>query len=467
MPEIQLPIIRGDKKNQNIDYTDRLPKNMIAVAKQIRGANGYLISHDGLKRYGEAVGVDRGGFYNDRLQKHLRVSGPKLITVDTLGTVTEVGDIAGSGQASMSYSFNNQLIVAGGNAYLYNGTTLSQITDPDLGNPIDACWIDSYFFYTDGENIYHSLISDESQIDPLQFATAEFMPDKSLGVMQTPDNLVMVFGRYSIEYFVNQANPQFAFSRIAQKSMKVGIVGTHCKCELDGAVFILGGRREESPSIYVLGAGSATRLATQTVDEIIGQYTESELSTSVLESRTDERDKLLIVRLPNHTLVFNMSAAPAVGTENAWSVLSYGISDERWLGANGVFDPRIGQWIYGSSSENGLYSLDKQKGAQNNTPSMYEFFTNIVPVKNARVGNIEINTIAGFNTDLIEIFMAVSYDGVFDGTEYISVYSGPLQYGKRLVIRRAVGYVADEFSLSFRCLSKDKINVSNLVVNYV
>ena len=45
------------------------------------------------------------------------------------------------------------------------------------------------------------------------FATAEFMPDDSLGVAKTQDNKVAVFGRYTIEYFQNVATENFAFQR--------------------------------------------------------------------------------------------------------------------------------------------------------------------------------------------------------------------------------------------------------------
>ena len=466
MPSIQLPIVRGDKTTAQTDYGDRLPKNMIAVSKEIRGAAGYLISADGLKSFGAGLGLDRGGYYSDRQGKHCRVSGGRFITVGTDGAVTNVGAISGAGQASFAQSFNSLCVVTDGKAWRYVGGSLVQITDPDLKAPIDVCWIDGYFFFTDGQYIYHTQPNNEALIDPLDYATAEFMPDKSLGVMQTQDNFVLVFGRYSMEYFVNQANVDFAFSRIAQKSIQAGIVGTHCKCMLSGMVFILGGRKDETASFHVVQAGGIENLSTQTVDEIFSSYTEAELSTAVLESRTDERDQLVIVRLPRHTLMYNHKAAMTIGKQNAWSVLSYGVSNDVWLGANGVFDPRIAKWVYGSVYDGGIYTLDKTSAALNGTAVECEFSTPLVPAKNVRVGDIELNTIAGYNKSDVVLFMSVSFEGAFVSSEMIQVYSGPLQYGRPLLIRRAVAYVSHEFSLQFRCVSKDKINVSNLVVNY-
>lgn len=465
MPEIQVPIVRGERTS-NTDYIDKLPKNLIAVAKNIRGAAGYLISHDGLKRFGNALGVDNGGFYNDRQGIHYRASAGRLIKVGADGSVVNMGAIS-SGQASFAYGFNNQLVVAGGNAWLSNGTTLTQITDPDLGNPIDCCWIDNYFFFTDGEYIYHTVANNEAAIDPLQYSTAAFMPDKSLGVITTQDNLVLVFGRYSMEYFVNQANPQFAFSRISQKSMYGGIVGTHAKCMLDGQVFILGGRKDESVGLHAVGAGQLTKLSTRTVDDIINSYTEAELASAVLESRSDARDQIIIVRLPQHTLVFNYGVVKAVGLENAWSTLSYGVSNGIWLGANGVFDPRISKWVYGSALNNGLFTLDSTTAALDGTDVETEFSTPILPLPSGRIGTMELATVSGYSSKQVQLALAVSHNMRDESMEYLVVYSDPFVFGRHFKIRRAVGFVVGDVSMSFRCVSADKVNFANLRIEYV
>ena len=143
----------------------------------------------------------------------------------------------------MPYSFETQAVIANGDMFLYDGTTFSQITDPDLGDPIDGVWVRGYYFLTDGENVYHTDINDESSIDPLKFSTAEFMPDKSLGVAKTQDDKVMVFGRYTLQYFIDVATANFAFSNIETRAQKIGIVATHAKCESGGNWFITGGRK--------------------------------------------------------------------------------------------------------------------------------------------------------------------------------------------------------------------------------
>jgi len=237
MSEIALPLIKGDKVDTNVDYRDALPVNMYAVQREILGAKGYMLCFPGLTQVATAIGVDRGAVFNDRFTKHYRVSGGQLVDVDAAGVVTSLGAISGSAQCAMPFSFNTQCVITDGNMYLYDATSgFRQVTDPELGSPLDATWVNGYYFLTDGEYIYHTDISNEESIDPLKFATAEFMPDKSLAVGKTTDNKVIVFGRHSIEYFVDSANANFAFSRIETRAQKIGVVATHAKCEAGGTV---------------------------------------------------------------------------------------------------------------------------------------------------------------------------------------------------------------------------------------
>lgn len=465
MPMIQVPLMRGDDVTADTDYSDFLPKNFTGIVKQVREAQGYMLTTDGLKRMFVAVGEDRGGFFNDRQNKHFRVSGDRLITVDSLSTFTDIGTISGVGQCSMPYSFQSQLIVSGGNVYRYASGVLSLLTDVDFGRPIDADWIDGYYFFTDGEYLYHTLASDETQVAPTDYAVAEIMPDKSLAVMRTPDNLMMVFGRYSAEYFYNDGTANFAFSRISQKSMKVGICGTYCKAELDGDIYVLGGRRYESPSFYALQSGSAASISTRTVDKVIAQYNESELSSVVLEGRVKAGSSYLIARLPRHTLAFNVSIARKFGADNAWSILSTGVSNDRWIGCNGVFDPNLSQWVYGCNDDGRVFHLDSTSSAQDGEYAECELQTPFIPLDKKRISQIELNTIPGFVSEDTTIFFSVSPDGYVLSSDWVQMYSNPLDYEEKFYIRR-IGYFKDDAVLRFRSLTKDKLNLSMLVVSY-
>lgn len=470
MPSVTLPIVRGEATDAQTDYVDFLPKNLYAVPKQVRGDSSYLISHDGLKllaNFTESFGFqrDRGGFYNERQGKHFRVINSALVILEPTGSIVKVIDIPGVEQASFSYSFNSTLIVCENRGLRYlDDDTIVEYTDPDFRSAIDCTWTGGYYVFTDGEYLFHSDIDDEAAIDSLQYATAEISPDGTLGLLTTQDDLLMVFGRYTIQYFYNAANAQFAFTNIAQKAINAGIVGTYAKTSLLGDVFILGGRKNESPSFYIVGGGDIKPIATRTIDKIIAQYTDAELSGTVLESRVDERMAFMIARLERHTLVFNYTYAQAAGLDNAWSVLSTGVDNGIWLGANGVFDPVIRKWVYGSSSSGKVFTLDKTDAAHDDAEVESEFQTPLIPIT-ARVNKIELNTVTGYSIAPQSVFFSISKNAAIQENEWVKML--PLQgdYGGRYIVNR-IGFIPLQTSFRIRCYSKGKVNFNSLVMSY-
>lgn len=464
----RLTILKGDKVSINADYRDALPENMIAVQREILGASGYMISHPGLSLFATGVGIDRGGLWNERFNKHFRVSGESLIEVKQDGTIQNLGPISGSNRASLSTSFNTQAVVSDGSMWLYDNILLTQITDSNLGTPIDITWIDGYYFLTDGEFLYHTDLSDETSIDPLKFATAEFSPDATLAVDKTADNQVIVFGRYSIEYFINRATDNFAFQRVAGKAQKIGIVGTHCETELDGRFFILGGTKEEAPSVHMIMAGDSQSVATREIDKIIALYTESELASAVLETRVEDRDKFILVRLPNHTLLYNHTVSQLVGLSGAWSIVKTPIQDSfKWRGVNGIFDPRIAKWVYGDNTNSNIGILDNSVATQYGAQVESILYTPFLNVESASIDVFELDTLPGHpvNIENVTVSISLTYNGLTYGKEWFNLYGEKQTYNTRFILRR-LGYVRDYVGFKIRCVSKDRVNFAGLDLNY-
>lgn len=467
MPVANLPIIKGDRTVDNADYRDALPVNYTLVSKEILGASGYLLSHDGLTLLGEGIGIDRAGYWNERQKIHFRVSGGDLISVSPSGAVTSLGAISGSDRASMTHSFNTQMIVADGKAWLYDGT-LTQMTDPDLGSPIDVTWIDSYYFFTDGEFLYHTDITDETSIDPLKFATAEFSPDPTLAVDKTSGNQVIVFDRYSTSWFENKATEQFAFRRVSNKFVKCGVVGTHCETELEGKFYVIGGGREEDVGIHQISAGSYESIATREITKILATYTEAELSTAVLETRVKEKTRILIAQLPNHTLEYNATIARKLGIEYAWTIVKSGISDDtKWRGVNGIYDPRISKWIYGDNQNSNIGILDENVATQYGEQVESIFYSPLVIMETMSIDEIHLNTIPGhqFNIDDVTCAVSLTYDGLIYGTEYFVLYGQQTIYGARF-IERAFGYVPEFVGIKVRTVSKERVAFTMIKMTY-
>lgn len=467
MARLPLPIIKGDKISPNIDYRDQLPVNLIGVPEPHLGASGYLITHDGIESFSTGLGLDRGAVYNERLGLHFRVSGTRLITVDGNGVINDLGEITGTDQVSMPYSFNSQAIIADGKYYRYTTALgLQQITDPDVGTPIDATWVDQYYFFTDGETLYHTNIADESQIDPADFATSEFSPDPTVGVERDYDNTVIAFNRYTTEYFVNDATTDFAFRRISSRAKSIGIVGTHCKTPIQGNWFILGGSKEEQPTIYIMNTSSKTKVATREVDLILSQYTEEQLSKVVCESRFKDDVQLVYVRLPDRTLVYNLSVATKISPSAAWSFVRDEITtDGSWPCANGVYDPRNDSWVYGDTGNTRLGKINRDIATIYGTEIETICYSPMIKIEGASIDELEIETTPGATQQQVKVFVSTTYDGVIFGQEYLMQYGSANDYNQRF-IRYRFGYVSDKVGFKFRCVSRGKLTYQKLEIEY-
>ena len=458
MPVLPVTLIKGDSHGSEVDYRDNLPVNMYAVRKEILGAQGYMIEYPGLTSFGTGSGIDRGGIYNERLSNHYRVSGTQLISVSSAGAVVELGAISGTKQAAMPYSFTTQAIIVDGKMWLYESVGgLVEVVDADLGDPLDGIWINGYYFLTDGNYIYHTDIASEIAIDPLKFATAEFMPDKSLGLLKTSDNKVAVFGRYTVEYFADVAQANFAFTRIEARAQKIGIVATHAKCELGGDFYITGGSKEEGVGVHKIVANNAQKISTREVDKIIGGYTETELADIRMETRSENDITFILIHLPDYVLCFNDTVAKTSGLLFAWSLLKSDVSaDTPYRGINGLFDPRAAKWICGDKQDTHLGVIDDSVVTHYTVQVEWILYTPFIYLEGASIDEVEIFTIPGFSNSVETVAISLTHNGVTFGTEYWLDYSEIGSYNTSFIVRR-LGYVSDWVGFKFRGASTAKM----------
>ncbi len=458
MPQVPITLIKGDKVTPGTDYLDALPENMYAIARPMFGASGYMQQHPGLTEYGTASGPDRGGVWNERQQAHYRVSYTQFIIVNSDGTNERFGNIPGTSQASMPYSFNTQAIIVDGNFYLYDAVNgFRQVTDPDVKKPIDGTWIAGYYFLTDGEYLYHTQLNDEMAIQPLNFATAEFSPDPTLGVGKTSDNKAIVFNRYTTEFFANTGSTNFAFSLVQGRAIKIGIVATHAKCELNQDWYICGSRKEGALGIHVLGAGSTQQVSNRSIDKILGKYTEPQLANMSMESRIQDGNSFIYVHLPNETLLFNSTIAASSGLDNAWSVLKRGTAGEPWRGINGVFEPRLGKWVYGDKVDRRLGVLDEMVTTQYDQLCEWVLYTPFMYLEDMSVDSLNIETIPGESPyNDATVFVSVTYDGATYGKEYTATYGVPGDRNTRYIVNR-LGFVRNWIGFKLRGVARARM----------
>jgi hypothetical protein len=219
----------------------------------------------------------------------------------------------------------------------------------------------------------------------------------------------------------------------------------------------MGGPKDADISIYAIGTGSVINIASREVSKLISKYSESDLSTCLLESRTIDGYPYLIVHLPDETLLFNFKIAELSGVDNAWSLLVTGTDNAVYRAINGVLDPRRAQWTYADKNTAQLGYLDNTSAEQYGDIAEWLIYTPFVYLETASIDELSVETIPGFTTTSdATAFISMTYDGVNYSMEHSLMYGLPSKYGYRFGAYR-LGYVDNYFSIRLRGASRSRM----------
>jgi hypothetical protein len=333
---MQIPILNGIYTDGVSDFRTSYPRNMVPVPKQQGISEGYLRPADGIVQFGTGPGADRGAItWNG---KCYRAMGNSLVRIDADGTTTVLASIPGSSQVTFDYSFDNLAVASDGKLYYWNGSTLSQVTDTDLGTVVDFVWVDGYFMTTDGQYLIVTELNDPKSVNPLKYGSSEADPDPIKGLLKLR-NEVHALNRFTIEVFQNVGGDLFPFERIEGAQMQRGSIGTYTNAVFMEAIAFLGSGRNEAPAVWLGSSGSTQKLSTREIDQILLEYTEDELASAIMEVRVTNGHQFLYLHLPDQTWVYDGAGSQAVG-EPVWFNLTSSI-----LG-KGVYRARNFVWCY-------------------------------------------------------------------------------------------------------------------------
>lgn len=313
----QIPILSGIYTDGAPDVRVSYPVNMVPAAVENGVSAGYLRPADGLVEDGTGPGVCRGGI--EWRGVCYRVMGSKLVTVAADGTVAELGDVGEGGTVTFTYGFDRLAVASDGRLWYWDESTLTEVTDPDIGTVVDVVWIDGYYMTTDGEFLVVTELNDPTQVNPLKYGSSESDPDPIVAVRRVR-NEVYAVNRNSIEVFDNVGGTGFPFQRIEGAKITKGACGTHAVCVYLEALAFVGSGYNEAPGVYVGVNAAATKISTPEIDRILAGYSESDLADVVLETRNDNGHSHLYVHLPDRCLVFDAAASKQLGA-SVWFCL--------------------------------------------------------------------------------------------------------------------------------------------------
>ena len=314
---MQIPILSGIYTDNGPDVRISYPVNLVPVPTDNGISAGYLRPADGLVSDGIGPGVGRGGINWNGVC--YRVMGSKLVSVASTGAVTIIGDVGEGGPVTFTYGFDRLAIASNLALFYYDGTTLTQVTDVDLGSVVDAVWIDGYFMTTDGEFLVVTELADPFLVNPLKYGSSESDPDPVLALLRLR-NEVYALNRNTIEVFDNIGGAGFPFQRIEGAKIEKGAIGTHACCVFLDSIAFVGSGHNEAPGVYLGVNASANKISTVEIDRLLSEYTEEELATIVVETRNDNAHQHLYIHLPDRAIVYDATASQALG-QQVWFVL--------------------------------------------------------------------------------------------------------------------------------------------------
>lgn len=464
---VAVNLLQGDSVDKSkVDYRDALPVNMYGVPKQILGAAGYMYQIPGLTQFGTASDTSRGALWVTlpALEGHYRVHGANLIAVDDEGSTTTLGTIPGTGPVSMTSTFNNVIVVANQELFYYNPTDgFRQIVDNAttgsvIGNPISTTYVSSIVMLTDGERIYHSSFDEVSGVPGEEVFTVssetipEFQNDQVWAVHQAENDECIVFKAFSIESFFLTGGTGFAFSPSNQKATRLGVVGTRSMALLKGNWYFVGGRKETDLSVWAYSQGSSQKIATREIEQILAEYSREDLENITVDAFEYENIPLVIIHLPNETLLYN-------GALNSWSILKSDASgDTTYRAKDFVHDPRISQWIVGDKQNGNIGLLDDTVATHYGDIAELILFTAFLKLETASIDKIEIETIPGLtdSTNDATVFVSRTDNGRTYSQEYSMLYGDQYDYNQRFIAYR-LGYVRDWMAFKFRAASRSRM----------
>lgn len=244
---VPINLTGGHYKEKSASLSNQRTRNFWPKAIPTEKARSQYVlqSFYGLKTFkSQTGGADRGMVVN---QGNLyKVTDTTLYQVSSDGTHTSLGYIGGSNRCTLR-AFGSHIIIVngGGVVYVWDGTTLTEVTNANLGTPQGAAVLNSQAIYDagSGQGFDVSDVGDAAEIDGLNNASAESASD-ALVVPYAFSETLYLLGEETIELWWNSGQGNPPFDKIQGALINIGIGAKHSIAENPDFIFLLGADRQ-------------------------------------------------------------------------------------------------------------------------------------------------------------------------------------------------------------------------------
>lgn len=427
-----IPLVYGAKANENADLVASLPVNLETFPFNSGISSARLGSAIGGRPRSIGPGVDRAGTVWKGVQ--YRVMGSKLVSVAADGTTTTLGDVGATGTANLDRGADRLQIRSGTSLYYWDGTTLTQVTDTDLGPCIDQCHMDGFSVSTDGTYVVVTDLANPTSVNPLKYGSAEVEPDSITGLLHQDSGELIVFGENTIQPFTNVGGSGFPFSPNISATIPFGCVGPMAKCHFLGIYAFVGGAQNSATGVWLGLIGTPKKISNRAVDDAIAAVADQ--STIEIEARSYRDENRLLVHLPDKTLVYLHSATQANNQENVWCVARSGRGmDKAYRLKNAIL--AHGEWWVGDTESAQLGILDGGIAMHFGEAVGWQFDTQLIydEAKGGIIHRLELVGTPGRGVadNGASVFLSFTHDGETYSTERANLLPAKGQRQKRTV----------------------------------
>ena len=242
----------------------------------------------------------------------------KFLSLTDGSTPTTLGTISGTGMVSIADNGSQIMFVSDPDGYIYNDATgtYGPITDPDWPGAVTVAFVDGYFVFNkpDSQLIYITSLYDGTNIDALDFASAEGSPDLIVAVY-TDHRETWVFGTDSVEVWYDSGAANFPLAPIQGAFMEVGLAAVYSVAKLDNSLFWLTRDSRGQGMVYRAKGYSGVRVSTHAIEYAIAQY--GDISDAVAFTYQQEGHSFYVLAFPTAAATWVFDVATSLWHERA------------------------------------------------------------------------------------------------------------------------------------------------------
>ena len=246
------------------------------------------------------------------------VSGSQLYKLTSTYSATLLGTISGTGPVSMADNGTQLFIAANPDGYIYNASTdvFQKITDEDFPGAVTVSFLDGYFVFNkpDSQQFYITGIYDGTNIDALDFASAEGSPDLLIGLI-VDHREVWLFGNNSVEVWYNAGLADFPLARIQGAFNELGCAAPYSIAKMDNGLFWLGADARGDGIVYRANGYTGQRISTHAMEFAISQY--DDISDAIAYTYQQQGHSFYVLTFPTANKTWCYDVATQMWHERA------------------------------------------------------------------------------------------------------------------------------------------------------